>query len=128
RAGIAEETLPGEISPLAEGLCQLTLRTGIPRIGNVNQLRDLLLHGRNNPRRAVPDQSTTPAGKEIEIAVALGVPDERAFAADQAHRVARVVRNYELLILRDRLCTGHNTISVPTPRSVYISRSKAWGN
>ena len=45
---------------------------------------DLLLHRLDDRRRAVAQQVAAPAGEEIEIAVALGVPDVRALAADQA--------------------------------------------
>ena len=59
--------------------------------------RDLLLNRLHDPRRAVAEEAAAPAGEEVEVAVALGVPHPRVLAADEAHRVARVVRRQVLL-------------------------------
>ena len=63
----------------------------VPGVGHVDELGDLLLHRLDDARRTVAEQVAAPAGEEVEVAVALGVPDVRAFAAHQAHRIARVV-------------------------------------
>ena len=51
----------------------------------------------------MPEQIAAPAGEEIEIAIPFGVPDERAFAADQVDRVAVVVGDDVSLEQLDRV-------------------------
>ncbi len=43
---------------------------------------------------AMAQQVAAPAGEEIEVAVAFGIPDVRTFAADQGHGVAAVVGHH----------------------------------
>ena len=61
----------------------LPLGFGVPGVGHVDQRGHLLLHGLDDRLGAMAQQVAAPAGKEIEIAVALGVPDVRALAAHQ---------------------------------------------
>ena len=70
------------------------------------------LHRLDDARRTVAEQVAAPAGEEVEVAVALGVPDVRALAAHQADRVARVVADDVLLEQVDGLLDGHECVSV----------------
>ena len=125
---VAEERLALPAGPLGQGFGQLALRLGEPSVGDVDEPADLVADRLDHPRRAVAEQPAAPAGEKVQVAVALGVPDVRAFAAHQADRVARVVADDGLPVLVDDLLgagqgrghgsLGHRTISVPTPRSV----------
>ena len=84
-----------QLGPAALGL-------GVPGVGHVDQRGDLLLHGLDDRRGTMAQQVAAPAGEEIEIAVALGVPDVRAFAAHQRDRIAAVVGDDVLLEQLDR--------------------------
>ena len=88
---VAEEGLAE--TPRAEELGKVALRLGVPRVGYVNQLGHLLLNRADDRGRRVAEQVAAPTGKQIEIAVALGVPDERPFTADEGDRIPLVVRN-----------------------------------
>src|SRR5690606_40170574 len=57
-------------------------------------------------RRRIAQNIAAPAGKEIEIAVALRVPNEGAFATHQTDGVAGVVGNHVLVEQFDRLLGG----------------------
>ena len=74
-----------------ERLAERSLRLGVPGVRNVNELSDLLAHRLHDARRTVAENVAAPTGKEVEIAVALRVPDVRSFAAHQTHRIARVI-------------------------------------
>ena len=89
--------------PLGERLGEAPLRLDVPGVRDVDQLADLLADRLDHARRAVAEQVAAPAGEEVEVAVPLGVPDLRALAADQADRVAAVVRDHVPLELGDRL-------------------------
>src|SRR5262249_48585991 len=54
-------------------------------------LADLLPDRLDHPGRAVPQEVAAPAREEVEVAVALGVPDPRPLTPDEANRVASVV-------------------------------------
>ena len=47
---------------------------------------------------AVAKQIAAPAGEQVEVGVALVVPDVRPLAADQADRVARVIGDHIALV------------------------------
>ena len=64
---------------------------GVPGVGHVDQRGDLLLHGLDDRLGTMAQQVAAPAGKEVEIAIALGVPHVRAFAARQRHAEAPIV-------------------------------------
>ena len=73
------------------------LQLGVPGVGHVDQLAQLLADRLDHRRRAVAQQVASPAGKQIQVAVPLGVPDVGAFAADQGHGKPAVVGNHVLL-------------------------------
>src|SRR5207237_5668291 len=87
-AAVAEEALPIDAAALDQRLCKQPLRLHVPGVRYVDQLGNLVLHGLDDARRAMADQVAAPAGEEIEIALPLGVPDVRPFAADQANRIS----------------------------------------
>ena len=72
-AGVAEEGLAAK-RPLRKQLGPAALRLDVPGVGNMNQRGDLLLHGLDHRLGAVAEEVAAPAGKEIEVDVALGVP------------------------------------------------------
>ena len=74
-AAVAEEALAAPAGALAQRLGQLPLRLGVPGVRHVDQLADLLAHRLDDARRTVAEQVAAPAGEEVEIAVALVVPD-----------------------------------------------------
>ena len=94
-AGVAEEGLPAE-TPLAQGLGPAALEFGIPGIGDVDQPGDLILDGSDDRGGAVPQQAAAPTGKQVEIAVALGIPNVRPLAADERDREPIVVGDHVL--------------------------------
>ena len=55
-------------------------------LGTWMSFADLLAHRLDDARRTVAEQVAAPAGEEVEVAVALGVPDVRPLAAHQADR------------------------------------------
>src|SRR5439155_3384141 len=94
RAGVAEEALTAPAGPPRQRLGQQALRRRVPGVRHVDQLGDLLLHRLDDARRAVAEQAAAPAGEEVEVAIALRVPDSGAFAAHQADRVSGVVTDH----------------------------------
>ena len=78
-------------------------------------------------RGAMAQQVAAPAGKEIQVAVSLVVPDVRPLAPHQRHGEAVVVGDDVLLESLTVSWSEFNprtlTISVPTPRLVYTSSS-----
>src|SRR5262249_13101071 len=90
-AAVTEETLAFQAAALDQLPGELTLGLGVPRVGDVDQPPDLVADRLHHARRAVANQVAAPAGEEVVVAVALGVPDVRPLAAHQGDRVARVV-------------------------------------
>jgi hypothetical protein len=64
RTGIAKERLAAK-TPFRQHLGPHSLRFHVPRIGNVNQCRNLFLHCLNHAARAMPEQVTAPAREKI---------------------------------------------------------------
>ena len=89
-AAVAEEGLPAE-APLREQPGPFPLHVHVPGVRHMNQRGDLLLHRPHHMRRAMSQQVAPPAGKEIQVAVPLAVPNERALAADEIDRIAVVI-------------------------------------
>ena len=130
---VAEERLAE--SSCAQRLGKVSLWLGVPGVGNVDQFRGLFLQGGNHPGWTVAQDVATPTGKQVQVLVPLGVPDQRPLTTNQADRIATVIGNHVLLELRNRLFTRtfgrnvhhvllplkppacHRTISVPTPVS-----------
>ncbi len=96
RAGVAEEGLPAE-TPLRKRLGPKPLQLGVPGVGDVDQLAQLLADGLDDRGRAMPQQVAPPAGKQIEVAVPFGVPHPGVFAADQGHGKPPVVGDHVAL-------------------------------
>src|SRR5260370_39716561 len=96
-AAVAEETQALKTAARAERLGEATLRLGVPGVRDMDQLTHLLADRGDDARRAVTQKVTTPTRKEIQVAVALGIPDEGALAAHQTAGVTRVVGDDVLL-------------------------------
>ena len=101
-SAIAKECLAAKRSP-RQRLGERPLRFHVPRVGNVDQLANLFANSLDDPRRAMPQEVATPARKEVEIALTLGVPNPRALAPDEANRVSPIVGNDITVELGDRL-------------------------
>ena len=95
-ARVAEERLPAE-TPLRKGLGPEPLQLGVPGVGDVDQLAQLVADGLDDRRRAMAQQVAAPAGEEVEIAVALAVPHPGVLAADQGDGKASVVGDHVAL-------------------------------
>src|SRR4051794_28241177 len=69
------------------------------------------------------------AGEEVEIFVAVGVPELRAFAANELDRAAAVGRHQVVTLERLKLAHGHarSAIFVPMPTSVNSSSNTLCG-
>ncbi len=78
-ARVAEERLAAE-TPLRQRLGPQALQFGVPGVGHVDQLAQLLADGLDHRRRTMAQQIAAPAAEQVEIAVPLGVPDVRSFA------------------------------------------------
>ena len=72
-AGVAEERLPAE-APFRKRLGPKPLQLGVPGVGDVDQLAQLIADGLDHRGRAMTQQVAAPAGKQIEIAIPLVVP------------------------------------------------------
>src|SRR5260221_10094019 len=77
RPAVAEEALAREVGALAELLGELALGLHVPGVRHMDELPDLLAHCGDDARRAVPDQVAAPAREEVDVPVALRIPDER---------------------------------------------------
>ena len=88
----------------------------------------LLADRLDHVRVAVPELHDRDAGEEVEVLVALGVPEARALAAHELDRVARVGRHrgVALELLESRRLSGHTF--VPMPASVNSSSSSECGS
>ena len=64
-----------------EPLGELDLRLGVERVADVPEPLGLLRRGADEVRVAVPEDRPAEAGEEVEVALAVGVADERALAA-----------------------------------------------
>ena len=98
---VAKEGLSKPTS--AQRLGKLTLRFGVPGVGNVDQSRHLLLDGSDHPRRTMAQDVAAPAREQVEVPIPLGIPHRRSLTPHQANRVTAVVGDHVLLELRDRL-------------------------
>src|SRR5262249_13847949 len=106
-AAVAEEALPLEAAAFAERLGQQSLCFGVPGVRHVDELAHLFTHRRDDTRRTMAEQVTAPAREEIEVALALGVPDQRTLAAHQADGVAGVIADDMSLEQVNRLLRVH---------------------
>src|SRR5262249_46329306 len=92
--------------PLGERLGERPLGFHVPGVRHVDELPHLVADRLDHARGAMAEEVAAPAREEVEVAVPLGVPDERAFPPDQADRVAAVVRDHITPELGDRLLRG----------------------
>src|SRR5439155_186451 len=88
---------------------------------------DLLGHGANHIGMAVPDAGDGDPAQEVQVLVALVVPQPRALPPHELHGRARVRGHHELALERLELGKGHARILVPMPASVNSSSSSEWG-
>ncbi len=109
-AAVAEEALGVQAAARDERLREQALGFHVPGVWYVNQPGHLLLHRADDARRAMAEQVAAPAGEEVEVALALGVPDVGALAANQAHRVAAIIADDVLIEQLDRILAGHRGI------------------
>ena len=84
-AGVGEEDAAAE-ARLREPLRQARHRLGVEEVGDVHQPRRLLLHRRDHGRVAVAERADRDPGEEVEVLLAVGVPEQRPFAADEVDR------------------------------------------
>src|SRR5262245_55422670 len=97
RAAVAETALSAPAGPFAQSLAKFALFLRVPCVRDMDEPADLLADGGYHARRTMPDQVATPAREEIEIAIALGVPDARSLAAHETDGIARVIADDAVL-------------------------------
>ena len=90
-------------SAAAQRLGKIALRLGVPGVGDVDQLRDLLFDRFDHSRRTVAQDVAAPAGEQVQVPSPLGIPHTGSLATDQADRVATVVGDHVLLELGNRV-------------------------
>ena len=86
-AAVAEEHQV-EAAVLDESLGQLQLGNGVELVGGLDQGASLLGDGLGDGRMAVAQLIHRPAGDEVQVLLAVGVPDLGAVAPDDDHRLA----------------------------------------
>jgi len=110
-SGMAEERLPGE-GGFIEPLAHAKLRGGIKSIANRPHRLRLFRHSANQIGMAVPENSATEAGEEIDVAFTVVVPKIGTFAARHDDGNAGVVADENLLALGDDLCGGGHRVTI----------------
>ena len=88
-AGVGEVDLAAQRG-LGQALGQAQPRLGVEEVADVDQALGLLADRRDDGRVAVPEAVDGQAGLEVEVLVALVVPQPRALAADELDAQARV--------------------------------------
>lgn len=111
----------------AECFGQLTLQFGVPGVGNVNQLADLIAHRFDDTRRAMAQDAAAPAGEKVEVFVAFVVPNRRFDSAYERHRVAGVVADH-IIVKELRGVRVHSRFRLPFLFGFKISKEPACGN
>jgi hypothetical protein len=96
-AGVAQEDAPAERQG-GQPLGEPHPRLGVEEVPHVHQPAGLLPHSLDHLRVAVAELGHRDPGEEVEVLVALVVPQPRALAAHELDRVARV-RGHERLAL-----------------------------
>src|SRR5207245_2593756 len=129
----------------AEERAQLGGGERVIDVGGVEQRRRLRPDRLHHRRMAMAQVVHREAREEVEVALAVGVPQLRAAPAHERHRLARVDADLVRGAQRDHLGVGQSVsfahaptarlrvrravrgrISVPTPREVSTSSSTAW--
>jgi hypothetical protein len=86
-ARVGEEHAIGE-RVVAEQLGELRLLRDIEEVRHVEQRRRLLAHRPHHPRMGVPERGDRDAPGEVEVLLAVAVPDPHPVSPDQRHRIA----------------------------------------
>src|SRR4051794_9234499 len=122
-ARVREEDRPAERA-LRQSLREADHRLGVEEVADVDELARLRADRLDDARVAVADTRHGDAREEVEVLVAVGVPESRTLAAGEAHRVARV-RRHEVVGHGARVGHAAALILVPSPAFVNSSRSRA---
>ena len=120
---VAEERLAKAAG--AEGLGKLTLRLGVPGVGDVDEMLELILDPPHKVRGRIAQDVAAPAGEEVKIAVSLGVPDVRPFPLHQADGVAGVIGDHVLVEQVDGGVTGALGVGMHAKRERVKSQDRA---
>jgi hypothetical protein len=122
RTGVGEEHRPAQRAG-RQALGEPAHRLGVEEVADVQQPLGLIADRFDDRRVAVADARHADAGQEVEVLVAVVVPQARAGAADETHGVARVRRHQVVAGLRAHEAAR---IFVPCPASVKSSSSSEW--
>ncbi len=107
QAAVTEEGLAFE-GGAVESFGEFDLRLGVPGVTDVPETVHLSIGGIDEGWMAVTKNSPTEAGEEIEIVVAIGVPEIGALAASHDDGLARVVSDEDVIgLIDDFLGFGH---------------------
>ena len=91
-----------------QGLGPVALQLGVPGVGHVDQLAQLLADRLDHRRRAMAQQIAAPAAEQIEVAVALRCPRRTSLRrATKRDGKAAVVGNHVLLEQLERFFGTH---------------------
>ena len=125
-AGVGEED-PAAEARLGEALGEAHHRLGVEEVGDVHQAAGLLAHGLDHGGVAVADRADRDPGEEVEVLLALGVPEQGALAADELDRRAPVGPHQVALLEGLEVGEVHGVTIVPMPASVKSSSSSECG-
>ena len=116
-AGVAEEHAPPE-ARLRQPLREAHRGLGVVEVADVHQPPGLLAHGRHDARVAVADTGHRDPAEEVQVLVALGIPQARADTAHELDGQARVGVHQALGLDPLKLGEAHGAapIFVPIPR------------
>jgi hypothetical protein len=98
-AGVAEEYLASK-RPLGQPSRKAHRRLGVVEVAHVHEPAGLVLHGPNHGWVAVPHLGDGDSRQEVQVLVALVVPEPRALAADELDRVAHVRAHHRPALVR----------------------------
>ena len=104
RAAVGEEDLV-EAAVLDEKLGELELRDGVELVGGLDECPRLLRYGLGQDGVGVADVRDGPAGREVEVFVALVVPNPRALSPHEDDGLA--VDDVQIVLAFDVLPIGH---------------------
>ena len=107
-AGIGEEDARpvGGTSDLQKCLGQADLGSRREEVGDVHDLADLLRDGADDLGVVVSEGVDSDAGEQVEIALAIGIPDVAAFAALDHERRGAEDAKQGIAIAAEEFCVG----------------------